>query len=159
MRFFIQNKKESLGIVKGKILYSDLNAPITPLFSKYSQLIGKPDYIIRKEGHYIPVEVKSGEGPFPHKSQILQLATYCQILEDIYRTFIPEGILVYNTIKYRIPFDPKLRFELESQMKIMRTSLRNGVVQRNHKDPARCQHCSMKHYCTNALHKNHFSIK
>jgi CRISPR-associated exonuclease Cas4 len=155
LRFSVRKGKESFGIPDGMILYSDLNVPAAPLFSKRSRLIGKPDYIVRKENHCIPVEVKSGGGLHPHESQVLQLAAYCQILEDIFGVFVPDGILVYNNIKYIIPFDPKLRFELESVMKTMRASLRNGVVQRNHQDSGRCRHCSMKRYCTDAVREKY----
>jgi len=155
MHFSVREQKESLGIPDGIILYSDLNVPAAPLFSKRSRLIGKPDYVMRKDNHYIPVEVKSGGKLHPHQSQVLQLAAYCQILEDNSGVFVPEGILVYNNIKYTIPFDPKLRFELASVMKTMRTSLRNGVIQRNHQDLGRCQHCSMKRYCIDAVPDNY----
>ena len=154
MHFSVREEKKSLGIPDGTILYSDLSVPAAPFFSKRSRLIGKPDYIVRKENHCIPVEVKSGGGLYPHQSQVLQLAAYCQILEDTFEVFVLEGILVYNNVKYIIPFDPKLRFELESVMKTMRASLQNGAVQRNHQDLWRCQHCSMKHYCTNAVHES-----
>ena len=155
MFFSVREKKNSFGIPDGRILYSDLNVPAAPLFSKRSCLIGKPDYIIRKEKHCIPVEVKSGGGLHPLKSQVLQLAAYCQILEETSEVFVPEGILVYNNVPYTIPFDPKLRFELESVMKTMRASLRNGVVQRNHQDLARCRYCSMKRYCTDEVREKH----
>jgi CRISPR-associated exonuclease Cas4 len=152
--FSVWEEKESFGIPDGRIMYSDLNVPAAPLFSKRSRLIGKPDYIVRKENHCIPVEVKSGGGLHPHESQVLQLAAYCQILEDTSGVFVPEGILVYNNVPYTIPFDPKLRFELESVMKSMRASLRSGVVKRNHQEPGRCRHCSMKRYCTDVVPEN-----
>jgi CRISPR-associated exonuclease Cas4 len=155
MFFSVRQEKESFGIPNGRIMYSDLNVPAAPLFSKRFRLIGKPDYIVLKENHCIPVEVKSGGGLHPHESQVLQLAVYCQILEDISGVFVPEGILVYNNVPYTIPFDPKLRFELESMTKTMRASLRNGVVQRNHQDLARCRYCSMKRYCTDAVYESH----
>jgi CRISPR-associated exonuclease Cas4 len=151
IRFSVREKKKSYGIPDGLILYSDLNVPAAPFFSKRSRLTGKPDYIVRRESHIIPVEVKSGRGPHPHHSQMLQLAAYCQILEDTSGVFVPEGILVYNNVPYTIPFDPKLRFELESVMKTMRASLRSGSVQRNHQEPGRCHHCSMRRYCTDAV--------
>ena len=132
-----ETKKKSYGIPDGLIVYSDLNVPAAPLFSKRSRLTGKPDYILRKENQCIPVEVKSGKGPHPHQSQVLQLAAYCQILEDTSGVFVPEGILVYNNVPYTIRFDPKLRFELESMMKTMRASLRSGVVKRNHHEPGK----------------------
>jgi CRISPR-associated exonuclease Cas4 len=151
IRFSVREKKKSYGIPDGLILYSDLNVPAAPFFSKRSRLTGKPDYIVRRESHIIPVEVKSGRGPHPHHSQMLQLAAYCQILEDTSGVFVPEGILVYNNVPYTIPFDPKLRFELESVMKTMRASLRSGSVQRNHQEPGRCHHCSMRRYCTDVV--------
>ncbi len=151
IRWSVETKKKSYGIPDGLIVYSDLNVPAEPLFSKRSRLTGKPDYILKKENQCIPVEVKSGKGPHPHQSQVLQLAAYCQILEDTSGAFIPQGILVYNNVPYTIRFDPKLRFELESMMKTMRTSLRSGVVKRNHHEPARCRHCSMKQYCTDII--------
>ena len=151
IRWSVQKKKKSYGVPEGLILYSDLNVPATALFSKRYRLTGKPDYIVRNENQYIPVEVKTGKGSHPHQSQVLQLAVYCQILEDTFGEFVPEGILVYNNVPYTIRFDPKLRFELENVMRTMRISLRNGLVKRNHDDPARCRHCSMKQYCTNNL--------
>jgi len=147
----IRKKKETYGIPEGLILYSDLNVPAEPLFSRRLRLTGKPDYIIRKDNHYIPVEVKSGRGLHPHHSQVLQLAAYCQILEDTTGEFVPEGVLVYNNVPYSIGFDPKLRFELESIMKTMRVMLRNGRVTRNHEEPGRCHHCSMRRYCTDIV--------
>ena len=79
MRFSIQKEKESFGIPDGRIMYSDLNVPAAPLFSKRSRLIGKPDYIIRKENYCIPVEVKSGGGLHPHQSQGTPA---CRVLPD-----------------------------------------------------------------------------
>jgi CRISPR-associated exonuclease Cas4 len=150
-RWSVHKGKKQYGIPEGSILYSDLNVPAEPLFSRRVRLTGKPDYIIRKENQYVPIEVKTGNGPHPHQSQVLQLAAYCQILEDTTGVFVPEGILVYNNVPYTIRFDPKLRFELETVMKTMRASLRKGVVQRNHHEPGRCRNCSMRQYCTNTL--------
>jgi CRISPR-associated exonuclease Cas4 len=151
IRWSVHKKKKTYGIPEGVILYSDLNVPADALFSSRYRLTGKPDYIVRKENHCIPVEVKSGKGPHPHQSQVLQLAAYCQILEDTSGLFVPEGILVYNNVPYTIKYDPKLRFELESVMKAMRTSLRRGAVTPNHHEPGRCRHCSMKQHCSHVI--------
>jgi CRISPR-associated exonuclease Cas4 len=154
VRSHVREEKRFYGIPEGLILYSDLNVPAAPLFSKRFQLSGKPDFIVHKQNHYIPVEVKSGNSPHPHQSQVLQLAAYCQILEDMSGVFVPEGILLFNNVPYTIPFDPKLRFELESVMKTMRLSLRRGSVQRNHDDPRRCQQCSMRRYCIDVVQES-----
>jgi CRISPR-associated exonuclease Cas4 len=150
-RSIVRAEKRSHGVPEGLILYSDLNVPASPLFSKRFRLSGKPDYIVRRENHVVPVEVKTGHGSSPHQSQILQLAAYCQILEDVSGSFVPEGILVYNSVPYTIPFNPQLRFELEIIMRAMRASLRSGAAQRNHDKPRRCHYCSMKRYCTDVL--------
>jgi CRISPR-associated exonuclease Cas4 len=143
----VRREKRIRGIPEGLIVYSDLNVPAEPLFSQRSRLVGKPDYIVRHEDRLLPVEVKSGGQPHPQHSHVLQLAAYCQILEDVSGEFIPEGILVYNNVPYTITFDPQLRFELSSVMTQMRDSLHEGVMERNHQEPGRCKHCSLRQYC------------
>jgi CRISPR-associated exonuclease Cas4 len=147
MRSMARKEKKTYGIPEGLILYTDLNTPAQPLFSKRFRLVGKPDYIVRHVDRLLPVEVKSGGQLHPQHSHVLQLAAYCQILEDVSGEFVPEGILVYNTVPYTIAFDPQLRFELASVMNEMRESLYDGVVVRNHQEPGRCKRCSLRQYC------------
>ncbi|MCK5458514.1 MAG: hypothetical protein KAI20_01375, partial [Thermoplasmatales archaeon] len=78
-------------------------------------------------------------------------ATYCQLLEETYGGFVPYGRLVYNDSDFKIPFDPKLRFELESAITTMRNSLHYGEVELNHSDPGKCRACSMRKYCRDNL--------
>jgi CRISPR-associated exonuclease Cas4 len=151
LRSTVKTEKTRHGIPEGLILYSDLNIPATPLFSRRSGLVGKPDYIVQQEGHSVPVEVKTGRNSSPQQSHVMQLAAYCQLLEDTSGDFVSKGILVYNNVPYTIAFDPKLRFELESVMDSMRDSLRNGGVERNHQEQGRCFHCSMRQYCTDRV--------
>lgn len=122
--------------------------PAKSLFSKRYRIAGKPDYIVKRNNRYIPIEVKTGFHHEPQKNHIFQLAAYCQLLEDNYGGFVPYGILVYNnTSQYKIPFDPKLRFGLESTIKKMRYLLKTGEIIRNHNDPHRCKRCSVRTYC------------
>jgi CRISPR-associated exonuclease Cas4 len=151
LKSIVKIKKQMHGIPEGSILYSDLNVPAEPLFSRRLRLSGKPDYIVQKGSQYIPVEVKTGRQDHPQHSHMLQLAAYCQLLEDTTGVFVPEGILVYNTVPYTIPFDPKLRFELANVMRAMRACLRDGEVERNHTEPGRCHACSMRQYCSQRL--------
>ena len=140
-------------IQPGKITYSDLDRPSEAIFSKKNRIIGKPDYITKKDHHYIPVELKSGNHFNPKKNHIMQLAAYCQLIEDNYNVFVPYGILVYNDISkdFKIPFDTNLRFELELILKKMRKNLKNGKIKINHDDPRRCTSCSMRYYCDKKL--------
>lgn len=139
-------------IQKEEITYSDLNKPAKPLFSKRYKITGKPDYIIRKNNSFIPVEVKTGKYNNLHKNHIFQLAAYCQLLEENYGGFVPYGILVYNNNQqYKIPFDPKMRYELEAVVKEMRFTLKNNNFTRNHNDIGKCINCSMRCYCESKL--------
>ena len=151
LRSMVHTEKRTQGIPQGLVLYSDLNVPAEPLFSRRFLLSGKPDYIVQKGPQYIPVEVKTGRQQHPQHSHVLQLAAYCQLLEDTSGEFVPEGILVYNKVPYTIAFDPTLRFELERVMRSMRSCLRDGLVERNHAEPGRCQACSMKRYCSKKI--------
>ena len=136
-------------IQEGKIAYSDLNSPAKPLFSKRYRIAGKPDYIVQKGKHFIPVEIKTGNHYELQDNHIFQLASYCQILEENYGEFVPFGILVYmdTSKQFEVPFNPKLRFELESTINDMRKILKVKKAVRNHSDSHRCRSCSMRQYC------------
>jgi len=138
-------------IPKGKIAYSDLNTPGKTMFSKRYKITGKPDYIVNNNNRFIPVEIKSGYYTQPQKNHILQLATYCQLIEENYGTFTPYGILVYKNQDFKIPFNPSLRFELESVLSRMKKEIKSKNVSLNHNDPRKCRHCSMRVYCKDKL--------
>jgi CRISPR-associated protein Cas4 len=144
----VKKTKEKCKIQQGKITYNDLIAPAKPLFSKKYMIAGKPDYIIKNNNQYIPVEFKSGNHSYPMKNHVLQLAAYCQLIEDNYNDFVPFGVLVYNNNSdFKIQFDPRTRYELENTIKKMRYTLRTGDISLNHNDSNRCKACSMKKYC------------
>lgn len=154
MRRRTQTQKTQHGIPDGTLVYQDLSVPAAPLFSRRLQLTGKPDYILRQDGHLVPVEVKTGHHTHPQPSHVLQLAAYCQLLEDTTGEFVPYGILVLGDQPTTIPFDPQLRYSLEETMRRMRQTLTTGRVILNHDDPRRCQHCSLRHACGTPLEEN-----
>jgi len=140
--------KDKYNIPSGKITYQDLSQPAKSFFSKRYRITGKPDYIIQNNNCYIPIELKSGAFKEPQKNHILQLAAYCQLLEENYGGFCPYGIIVYSEkSKFKILFDPKIRFELVTILKNMRHILKTGKISRNHNDLSRCKNCSVKQYC------------
>lgn len=144
----MKTTKQMYRIPEGTITYSDLTTPAKPLFSKRYRLAGKPDYVVKNDDTYIPVEVKSGSYSHPKKNHILQLAAYCYLVEETYQTFVPYGILVYKNNEFKIPFNPPLRFELETVLQTMRNSLHKETITMNHNDPGRCRYCSMRMNCT-----------
>lgn len=144
-------QKQKYRIPKGRITYSDLHSPGEILFSKRYRISGKPDYIVKKNNKFIPVEIKSGEYNQPQKNHSLQLATYCHLVEEKYGTFVPYGIIVYKNSDFKIPFNPSLRFELESVIEKMRRELKKKKIVLNHNDQRKCRNCSMRTYCDNKL--------
>ncbi|MFW6121464.1 MAG: CRISPR-associated protein Cas4 [Petrotogales bacterium] len=128
-----------------------MNVPAKTLFSKRYRITGKPDYVVNKNNYCIPIEVKSGAHLHPQKNHILQLAAYCQLLEENFKVFVPYGMLVYENSDFKIPFDPPLRFELESVISKMKSSLKKGEITLNHNDPGKCRSCSMRMYCKKKL--------
>ena len=149
----VKEIKSKHQIQSGEITYSDLNSPAKPLFSKRYRIAGKPDYIVRKNKYYIPVEVKTGNHFNLQKNHVFQLAAYCQILEENYGGFVPCGVVVYTDTskQFEIPFNPQLRFELESTISDMRNILKTKNISRNHNDHHKCRNCSMKKYCNEKL--------
>lgn len=144
----VKKLKKKHKIQDGKITYQDLNKPAKPFFSKRYGITGKPDYIIKKNNYFIPIEVKTGVYDRPQKNHILQLIAYCHLLEENSGRFVPYGMLVYSDIsEHKIPFDPKIRFEFESTIKNMRQIMKTGIITRNHNDLFRCKNCSMRSYC------------
>ena len=98
------------------------------------------------------MEFKSTISNKPYENHILQLASYCQLIEENFNSFVPYGIIVYNNqYDFKIPYNPQLRYELENVIKEMRTYLKKGKALRNHNDSARCRNCSMQNNCNQKL--------
>jgi CRISPR-associated exonuclease Cas4 len=112
------NKKE--GIVYGKILYS-----------QQYDIQGKPDYIFKKRsGQLIPVELKSGsisdDETMPHQGDLIQLAAYFLIIEDVYGIRPKEGRLVYKNKMFIIKNTKAIRNQVEDTIDDMRQMLETG---------------------------------
>jgi CRISPR-associated exonuclease Cas4 len=144
----VKKLKNKHNIPSGNITYQDLSRPAKPFFSKRYKITGKPDYIIKKNNSFIPVEVKSGAYTKAQENHILQLAAYCHLIEENYNRFVPYGVLIYSDkSRFTIPFDPKTRFELESAIKNIRNIMKTGNISRNHNDLCKCKKCSLNQYC------------
>ncbi|MFA5771700.1 MAG: CRISPR-associated protein Cas4 [Thermoplasmata archaeon] len=139
-------------ILEAKIIYTDLDKPAKPLFSKRFKVSGKPDYIVKSRDRYIPIELKSTVADKPYKSHILQLAAYCLLIEEEFNTAVEFGIIEYaNGSQYRVSYDIPLKFELRKTLAVMRDHLKKGTVERNHNSPNRCKMCSFRNVCKNAI--------
>ena len=142
-------------IPEAKIIYTDLDKPAKPLFSKRFKVSGKPDYIVKSKDKYIPIEIKSTAADKPYKSHILQLAAYCLLIEEKFNVAVEFGIIEYaNGSQYRITYDVPLKFEVRKTLAAMRDYLKSGAVERNHESPARCRACSFREVCKDAIEED-----
>ena len=146
-------KKRVLRMSGYRMIYSDQKPEKRQKGVEYSRLLysakydlqGKPDFIFqRRLGNvFIPVEMKSGtigQADYPHEGDILQMAAYFCIIEDVYGHRPPYGNLIYQDCMFRIRNTGRLRRQLMDTMKEMRQMLRTGKGQANPSFVS-CRHC------------------
>jgi len=140
------------GLVEGELAYSDLDRPAETLRSEKYELSGRPDYIVRRHDHYIPVELKTGRTPdTPHDSHLMQLGVYCLLVEENYGIRPPHGVLQYSGRTFEVPFTDEFRDRVLETTLRMRLSDMTGVVHRNHERPGKCRGCSRRDLCPERL--------
>lgn len=147
-----------LPLRKARVVYSDTGAweklPQV-LKSETYGVIGKPDYILRlRNGSVVPVEVKpTRRAATPYTSDIMQLAAYCLLLEDVTGVAPPYGLLRYAEQTFQIDWDDALRDDLLQILDEMR-SLQAWPAVRNapmpppqHDMTVRCDNCGFHYIC------------
>ena len=115
-------------------------------------IAGKPDYLIEERGRIAPVELKpSRESNSPWLRDIVQLAAYCLLLEELEPRFAGYGYLRYANRTFRIDFTDRVRGELLRTIANMRADLTAAEVLPNHHDPRRCARCMLVRVCGRAV--------
>ena len=149
-----QNRK-SAGLPGGRVIYTDTRGwgPVEkPLFDPVIGLTGKPDYLVSQAEKIIPVEVKSSRvREAPYDEHIFQLAAYCLLVERVYGTRPPYGILHYPNRTYAVDYTPALELALLDLLAEMRRQDRRASVDRSHEAPARCRGCGYRTICDQRL--------
>lgn len=119
----------------------------TILYSKKYDISGKPDYIYKKYNEYLPVELKSAvnKEKFPREKDLMQLAFYFLLIEDIYSR-PKKGIIIYSNVMFTIKNTRKLRRKIKSVLKDMRFMLKTGEQEAN-SSFANCKYCFYREVC------------
>jgi CRISPR-associated exonuclease Cas4 len=150
-----RRKQSTSGLPAGEVIYSDTGdwqEPEKPLLSRRYGLVGRPDYLVRTvedgESVTIPVEVKSRRRPAtPHASHILQLATYCLLVEDQLKERPPYGLLRYADATLRIPYTEELRQQVLTAAEEIRAAREARNISRQHDESNRCRACGYRTAC------------
>lgn len=142
------------GLPWAPVTYQDTagHTPEKPLVARRFGLSGRPDYLITRRGHTIPVEVKPGRrAAAPYDSDLMQLAAYCLLVEETSGTPPPYGLLRYAERTFRLDYTPRVRDELLDVLDAMRVALEAPDCARSHEQPQRCQACGFYEQCDDAL--------
>ena len=148
--------RKASGLPGGRVIYTDTRTwgskVEKPLYDPALGLTGKPDYLVVKNGHTIPVEVKSGRAPqAPYDSHIYQLASYCLLVEKSFGSRPPYGIIHYEDRDFAVDYTPALENSLLEILADMRRDERRQQVDRSHDSGARCDRCGFRNVCKQKL--------
>ena len=147
--------RQRTGLPEGRVIFSDTGAwrrNEQSLFSKQHRVVGKPDYLIEDRGELVPVEVKSSPAPSrPREGHVLQLATYCLLVEETFGNRPRYGIIQYADKQFAIDYTPELERELLRVINAMRADLSAGEAHRTHTDARRCATCGVRNACDERL--------
>jgi len=147
---FVFWKRKALGLPKGQLISADSekwSRCERELFSPHYRLVGRPDYLFKEKGWFIPVEVKSSLPPqSPYRSHILQLAAYCLLVEEVTGFAPPYGVIAYKDRRFSVNYTPNLKAELLRILEEMKETLSSGYEPRVSKS-RKCLNCGYRRIC------------
>jgi CRISPR-associated exonuclease Cas4 len=147
--------RRATGLPAGTVVYSDTGkeeAVLEPLVSRRYGLVGKPDYLVEVAGAgrrlLVPLEVKSRrQPPIADPGHVLQLATYCLLVEDVHGQSPPYGYLRYRDATVKVAYTDELRDAVLSSAAAIRKARSASNVTRSHNEAERCQRCGYIESC------------
>ena len=112
-------------------------------------LSGKPDYVVLSpEGVPIPVELKLEEtSEAAQAHHIIQLATYCVILEDLYDTPPTHGLLRYANKDFTIPYNDALKRRVLRRLAEIERCDEQHPPTLTHQAASKCRACPFQPIC------------
>ncbi len=137
--------------LKGKIEYIDMDDSKVFKSERYG-ISGRPDYVVKLEDRVIPVEAKRGRTPQgPLFSHIVQVASYCLLLEDSTGNPPPYGLIRYPNHEFQIDYNEDMKNLVLRKAGEIKEALESHDVHRNHNRPGKCRSCSRRGVCPEKL--------
>ncbi len=153
--WYSSRQVKAAGLPTGRIVYTDTRGwgkLEAPLYYAPLELTGKPDYLVEKDDHLIPVEVKSGRTPTaPYDSHLYQLAAYCLLVEKSYNIRPPYGIIHYQDRDFLVDYTSELESSLLDLLVEMKHDGLQPDIARSHDQPSRCASCGYRPICDQSL--------
>ncbi len=132
-------QQRQFGALKNDRVYQDTEAGHgQTLYSQTTNLVGRPDYIVKEHSQFIPVEIKTGKTPsYPYRNHIMQLTAYCLLVEENYNRKPAYGYIKYPEREFKVFYTPENKRLLErlvetiTSCKISNTELHCNHPQHN----------------------------
>lgn len=122
------------------------------LFSHRYCVKGKPDYLYEQAGFVIPIEVKICRTPItPYEGHIMQLMTYCVLVEEHYGSRPPHGVIRYSSRDFQIDFTQECKQKFADLLKEIRQKRNLPTVHRSHSNAKACAACGYRQVCDERL--------
>lgn len=152
--WFLLRQKAAV-LPPGQVVYSDTNrrAITEPITSRRLRLTGKPDYVYSLPDQAVPSEVKSYRAGRngPRDRDVIQLLTYCVLIEDVWGATVTHGLIEYSDRRFTIPYGPKQRRRVLELAEKIRRDRMAADVPRDHCDAWKCGRCGYSETCGQAL--------
>lgn len=145
----LKSTKVPTSVYKSKTIYSDhKEKPIEALFSSKFGLVGKPDFILHTKDGLLPLEIKHSNRPNqPYFSHVMQLISYCLLIEEAKGTKPKYGFIQYGGGQpFAVPYTENMKSFLIKTMNEMRSYIDSGESPK----PIRrykCEKCSYNKDC------------
>ncbi len=126
-------------LARGRLVAVDAGRPATLRAERY-RIVGRPDELRRLAGgRLVPIEFKRRTTPFrgPPPSHVVQVRTYCLLIEETTGVAPPYGVLRYSDGEFRVRWDDRARSELLA----LRNELLRPYEGRATPSGARCARC------------------
>ena len=148
-----RRQRSKLALPSGEVVYKDNpESPGRLLYSQRLKVMGKPDALIEQKTMIIPVEVKTGKTPRePYQTHIMQLVTYCHLVEENYHVRPTYGIIRYPQQEFKIPYTEALEQELIRLVGEMRVKRGWEEIHRSHNLRSKCAACGFRGICSERL--------
>ena len=132
-------------------------APTYVLRDPLLGLCGKPDYLLEEtidgSRQLIPLEIKPTRGGRSvFDSDAVQLGAYLLLLRSLHESRAASfGYVRYATGTFRVDLTHQLEMRVREIVGAIRAGRQAADIHRSHNIPARCENCSVRAHCNEAL--------
>lgn len=146
----IEEHQRALGLPAGELVYENTDGLGDPITSDTHPLIAKPSYIVKLPDHrLLPVDSKpvAQNAMTPASHHVLQVASYCLILEEYAEVPPTHALLRYTDREFTVDYTPALRRKVLRVLKELELSSADMPPALQKQKATKCKACIYKPIC------------